>query len=96
MLAKTKDWNAQYAGNLSTLLRMCPMSYDVVTLSAKIVPGLQLAVLKFPTQQIKIPYFVSCPWCHLMSFRLVCNGNLKSPRKNLVLNKEKKIRVNSC
>ena len=60
------------------------------TLCKNWVLGLQLAVLKFPTQQIKIPYFVSCPWCHLMSFRLVCNGNLKSPRKNLVLNKEKK------
>ena len=89
MLAEMKDWNAQYAGNLSTLLRMRPLSYGVVTLSAKIVLGLQLAVLKFPTQQIKIPYFVSCPWCHLMSFRLVCNGNLKFPRKNLVLNKKK-------
>ena len=60
------------------------------TLCKNWVLGLQLAVLKFPTQQIKIPYFVSCPWCHLMSFRLVCNGNLKFPRKNLVLNKGKK------
>lgn len=55
------------------------------TLCKNCVLGLQLAVLKFPTQQIKIPYFVSCPWCHLMSFRLVCNGNLKFPRKNFFL-----------
>ena len=49
------------------------------------VLGLQWAVVKFPTQQIKIPFFISCPWCHLLSFRLVYNGNLKFPCKNFFL-----------
>jgi|UniRef100_A0A2N9J647 hypothetical protein len=55
------------------------------TLCKNCVLGLQLAVLKFPTQQIKVPFFVSCPWCHLLSFRLVYKGNLKFPRKNFFL-----------
>ncbi|XVE53156.1 hypothetical protein DITRI_Ditri02bG0181400 [Diplodiscus trichospermus] len=47
--------------------------------------GLQPAVLKLPTQQINIPLFVSCPWCHLLSPRLVYKGNLKFPRKNFFI-----------
>ncbi|CAL0318215.1 unnamed protein product [Lupinus luteus] len=49
------------------------------------VLGLQWSVLKFPTQQVKVPFFISCPWCHLLSFRLVYKGNLKYPCKNFFL-----------
>ncbi|GAU51083.1 hypothetical protein TSUD_241520 [Trifolium subterraneum] len=50
------------------------------------VLGLQWAVMKFPTQQqIKIPFFITCPWCHLLSFRFIYKGNLKFPRKNFFL-----------
>ncbi|XLS72912.1 hypothetical protein HN51_029777 [Arachis hypogaea] len=49
------------------------------------VLGLQWAVVTFPSQQIKIPFFISCPWCHLLSFRLIYNGNLKFPCKNYFL-----------
>lgn len=49
------------------------------------VLGLQVAVLKFPTQQVTIPFFISCPWCHFLSFRLVYNGSLKFPCKNYFL-----------
>ncbi|GAV74539.1 zf-RING_LisH domain-containing protein [Cephalotus follicularis] len=55
------------------------------TLCQNCVLGLQCAVLKFATQQIKVPFFVSCPWCHLLSLRLVYKGNLKFPRKNFFL-----------
>ncbi|GAB4840093.1 hypothetical protein Ancab_020804 [Ancistrocladus abbreviatus] len=52
------------------------------TLCQNCVLGLQWAVLKLPAQRIKIPLFISCPWCNLLSFRLVCRGNLKFPHKN--------------
>ncbi|KAG2707032.1 hypothetical protein I3843_05G117300 [Carya illinoinensis] len=55
------------------------------TLCKNCVLGLQLAVFKFPTQQITIPFFISCPWCHLLSFRLIYKGNLKFPRKNFFI-----------
>ncbi|XVE85778.1 hypothetical protein DITRI_Ditri17bG0118300 [Diplodiscus trichospermus] len=55
------------------------------TLCQNCILGLQPAVLKLPTQQIKIPLFISCPWCHLLSLRLVYEGNLKFPRKNFFL-----------
>lgn len=55
------------------------------TLCKNCVLGLQWAVLKLPAQQIKIPFLVSCPWCHLLSLRLVYRGNLKFPRKNFFL-----------
>ncbi|KAK7274914.1 hypothetical protein RIF29_16015 [Crotalaria pallida] len=55
------------------------------TLCKNCVLGLQWAVLKFPTQQIKVPFFICCPWCHLLSFRLVYKGNLKYPCKNFFL-----------
>lgn len=55
------------------------------TLCKNCVLGLQLAVLKFPTQQVTVPFFISCPWCHFLSFRLVYKGNLKFPRKNFLL-----------
>ncbi|XP_010096574.2 uncharacterized protein LOC21387753 [Morus notabilis] len=55
------------------------------TLCKNCVMGLQWAVVKFPTQQFQVPLFISCPWCHLLSFRLVYKGNLKFPRKNFFL-----------
>lgn len=55
------------------------------TLCKNCVLGIQWAVLKFSTQKIKIPFFISCPWCHLLSFRLIYNGSLKFPQKNFFL-----------
>ncbi|KAF1889194.1 hypothetical protein Lal_00024516 [Lupinus albus] len=55
------------------------------TLCKNCVLGLQWSVLKFPTQQVKVPFFISCPWCHLLSLRLVYKGNLKYPCKNFFL-----------
>ncbi|KAF4396354.1 hypothetical protein G4B88_019154 [Cannabis sativa] len=51
------------------------------TLCKHCVLGLQWAVIKSPAQQFKIPFFISCPWCHLLSLRLIYKGNLKFPRK---------------
>ncbi|KAK9276370.1 hypothetical protein L1049_005903 [Liquidambar formosana] len=65
---------------------MCPMSYGAGhTLCKNCVLGLQWTVLKFATQKIQIPFLISCPWCHLLSVRLVYKGNLKFPRKNFFL-----------
>lgn len=55
------------------------------TLCKNCVLGLQWAMVKFPTQQIKIPFMISCPWCHLLSFRFIYKGNLKYPCKNFFL-----------
>ncbi|KHG23627.1 E3 ubiquitin-protein ligase TRIM32 [Gossypium arboreum] len=55
------------------------------TLCQNCILGLQPAVLKLPTSQFEIPLFVSCPWCHLLSLRLVYKGNLKFPSKNFFL-----------
>ncbi|KAF7803042.1 putative transcription factor C2H2 family [Senna tora] len=55
------------------------------TLCKNCILGLQWAVVKFPTLPIQLPLFISCPWCNLLSFRLVYRGNLKFPRKNFFL-----------
>ncbi|KAG8383053.1 hypothetical protein BUALT_Bualt05G0144500 [Buddleja alternifolia] len=55
------------------------------TLCKNCVLGLQWAVLKFSGQQMKIPFFVSCPWCNLSTLRLVYKGNLRFPNKNFFL-----------
>ncbi|XP_077216761.1 uncharacterized protein LOC143851281 [Tasmannia lanceolata] len=55
------------------------------TLCKNCVLGLQWAVVKFPTLPVQLPLFISCPWCHLLSLRLVYKGNLKFPRKNFFL-----------
>ncbi|GFZ17050.1 RING/U-box superfamily protein [Actinidia rufa] len=55
------------------------------TLCKNCVLGLQWAVVKLPTLPIQLPFFISCPWCNLLSFRLVYKGNLKFPRKNFFL-----------
>ncbi|KAL8471668.1 hypothetical protein ACS0TY_029069 [Phlomoides rotata] len=55
------------------------------TLCKNCILGLQLAVVKFPTLPLQLPLFISCPWCNLLSLRVVCRGNLKFPRKNFFL-----------
>ncbi|KAL6994167.1 hypothetical protein U1Q18_012274 [Sarracenia purpurea var. burkii] len=55
------------------------------TLCKNCILGLQWAVVKFPTLPIQLPLFISCPWCSLLSPRLVYKGNLKFPRKNFFL-----------
>ncbi|PWA81917.1 RING/U-box superfamily protein [Artemisia annua] len=55
------------------------------TLCKNCVLGLQWAVVKLPTLPIQLPFFISCPWCNLLSFRLVYKGVLKFPRKNYFL-----------
>lgn len=47
--------------------------------------GLKWAALKISTQQIQVPLFISCPWCNLLTFRLVYKGNLRIPSKNFFL-----------
>ncbi|XP_058080223.1 uncharacterized protein LOC131228531 [Magnolia sinica] len=54
------------------------------TLCKNCVLGLQWAIVKFPSP-IQLPLFISCPWCHLLSFRLVYKGHLMFPRKNFFL-----------
>ncbi|XP_057436066.1 uncharacterized protein LOC130728576 [Lotus japonicus] len=55
------------------------------TLCKNCILGLQWAMVKFPTLPIQLPLFISCPWCNILSFRLVHQGNLKFPRKNYFL-----------
>src|ERR1044072_2002531 len=55
------------------------------TLCKNCILGLQWAVVKFPTLPVQLPLFISCPWCNLLSFRLVYRGNLKFARKNYFL-----------
>ncbi|CAN0924328.1 hypothetical protein LINGRAHAP2_LOCUS34113 [Linum grandiflorum] len=55
------------------------------TLCKNCIFGLQWAVVKFPTLPVQLPLFISCPWCNVLSFRLVYRGNLKFPRKNYFL-----------
>lgn len=52
------------------------------TMCKNCVLGLQWAIVKLPTLPIQLPFFISCPWCSLLSFRLVYKGNLKFPCKN--------------
>eukprot|EP01018_Ginkgo_biloba_P037458 Gb_34790 [translate_table: standard] len=55
------------------------------TLCKHCVLGLQWATVKFPTLPVQLPLFIACPWCQLLSFRLVWKGSLKFPRKNFFL-----------
>ncbi|KAL3501480.1 hypothetical protein ACH5RR_035929 [Cinchona calisaya] len=55
------------------------------TLCKNCVLGLKRAAWKFSTQQIQVPFFISCPWCNLLTFRLIYKGNLKFPSKNFFL-----------
>jgi hypothetical protein len=47
--------------------------------------GLQWAVIKVPTVPIQLPFFICCPWCNLLSLRILYKGNLTFPRKNYFL-----------
>ncbi|CAI9096498.1 OLC1v1032660C1 [Oldenlandia corymbosa var. corymbosa] len=55
------------------------------TLCKNCVLGLKWAALKFSSQHIQIPFFISCPWCNLLTFRLIYKGNLRFPSKNFFL-----------
>lgn len=55
------------------------------TLCKNCVLGLRLAALKFSAQRVQIPFFVSCPWCNLLTFRLFYKGSLRFPSKNFFL-----------
>lgn len=55
------------------------------TLCKNCILSLQWAVVKCPTLPLQLPLFISCPWCNLLSLRLVYRGNLKFPRKNFFL-----------
>nr|GME16882.1 putative transcription factor C2H2 family [Ipomoea batatas] len=55
------------------------------TLCKNCILGLQWAIVKCPTLPIQLPLFIACPWCNLLSLRLVYRGNLKFPRKNFFL-----------
>lgn len=55
------------------------------TLCKNCVMGLQWAAVNIPNLPLQLPLFISCPWCQLLSFRLVYNGILKFPRKNYFL-----------
>lgn len=75
---------------------ICSESFNIVenvpyvlwcghTICKNCILALQWNVLKFPNLPVQLPLFISCPWCHLLSFRLVYKGNLKFPRKNYFL-----------
>ncbi|KAK9098150.1 hypothetical protein Syun_025195 [Stephania yunnanensis] len=55
------------------------------TLCRTCVLSLRLVQVKVPTLPIQLPFFVSCPWCQLLSFRLIWKGNIRFPRKNFFL-----------
>ncbi|KAL6537837.1 hypothetical protein OROMI_025480 [Orobanche minor] len=55
------------------------------TLCKNCILGLRWTTLKVSAQQIQIPFFVSCPWCSLLTFRFIYKGNLKFPNKNYFL-----------
>ncbi|CAN1151943.1 hypothetical protein LINPERPRIM_LOCUS28618 [Linum perenne] len=55
------------------------------TLCKNCIQGLQRAVVKLPTLPVQLPFFISCPWCNLLSFRLVYKGNMRFPSKNYIL-----------
>ncbi|KAG9138378.1 hypothetical protein Leryth_001571 [Lithospermum erythrorhizon] len=44
----------------------------------------QWANSSFPIQY-QIPFFISCPWCNMLTLRLLYKGNLKCPSKNFFL-----------
>ncbi|KAJ0254003.1 hypothetical protein HA466_0115920 [Hirschfeldia incana] len=52
------------------------------TMCKNCILGLQWAIVKLPTHPVQLPLFISCPWCNLLSFRLVFRGALRFPRKN--------------
>lgn len=55
------------------------------TLCKNCILGLHWAVVKIPSLPLQLPLFISCPWCNLLSPRVIYRGNLKYPRKNFFL-----------
>ncbi|GAY55988.1 hypothetical protein CUMW_168310 [Citrus unshiu] len=55
------------------------------TLCKNCVLGLQRAVIRLPTLPFQLPFFITCPWCNMVSLRLICKGNLRFPQKNYYL-----------
>ncbi|XAR55919.1 hypothetical protein NMG60_11036158 [Bertholletia excelsa] len=55
------------------------------TLCKNCILSLSRALLRFTGIQIHIPFFIFCPWCHLLTPRLVYKGQLKFPSKNFFL-----------
>lgn len=55
------------------------------TLFKNCLLGLQLASFMVSNQKVQIPLFILCPWCHLLTLRLLYKGNLKFPSKNYFL-----------
>ncbi|KAL3631213.1 hypothetical protein CASFOL_024197 [Castilleja foliolosa] len=55
------------------------------TLCKNCILGLRWTTFRFSAQQIKVPFFVSCPWCNLLTLRFFYKGNLKFPSKNFFL-----------
>nr|XP_043632360.1 uncharacterized protein LOC122603658 [Erigeron canadensis] len=49
------------------------------------VLALHWAIVKIHPLPVQLPLLISCPWCNLLSPRLVYRGNLKFPRKNYFL-----------
>lgn len=49
------------------------------------VLALNWAIVKVPPLPIQLPLLISCPWCSLLSPRLVFRGNMRFPRKNYFL-----------
>ncbi|RZC73638.1 hypothetical protein C5167_049118 [Papaver somniferum] len=45
------------------------------TLCKTCILSLQWAAVRFPSLPIQLPLFVSCPWCQLLSLRVIWKGN---------------------
>ncbi|XP_026402268.1 uncharacterized protein LOC113297903 [Papaver somniferum] len=45
------------------------------TLCKTCILSLQWAAVRFPSFPIQLPLFVSCPWCQLLSFRVIWKSN---------------------
>ncbi|KAG9445414.1 hypothetical protein H6P81_016754 [Aristolochia fimbriata] len=55
------------------------------TICKNCTTALRWASVKFQAYLIQLPFFISCPWCQMLSFRLVWKGNLSFPHKNYFL-----------
>ncbi|MCL7050016.1 hypothetical protein MKW94_029109, partial [Papaver nudicaule] len=55
------------------------------TLCETCILSLQWAPVRFPSLPIQLPLVVSCPWCQLLSFRVIWKGKLRFPSKNFLL-----------
>ncbi|WOH05326.1 hypothetical protein DCAR_0624742 [Daucus carota subsp. sativus] len=55
------------------------------TICKNCILGLKWAIVKLPPLPVQLPFFISCPWCSCLSFRLVYKGIIKLPRRNYFL-----------